>query len=156
MFLSKCLIGVILLLLILILSPKRMHLFEFLFNGMIVIYLYTYLFSILSNMKLVEVSTEMDKALSSILVRMVMNPIIVLLFLQLYLSLRSFSAKTVLTLAFSILLAALQYASKWAGLIEQSDGVTKGSALLWFMILLLCLTAMKGFRRIIRKEELSP
>lgn len=150
------LIASIVVLMILVLLPKKMHLFELIFIGMVFHYLYTYQFSIFTNMKWFTLSSDVNKVISSLFIRFILFPVVVLLCLQIYLTLRSLYAKLTLILVFSVLLGLIQYVLKATGIVKQSTVVAIWTIGVWFIILLLCTGAMKWFRRIIGKELILP
>jgi hypothetical protein len=155
MLFSISLIASIVVLMILVLLPKKMHRFEYIFNAMVFNYLYTYQFSVFTNLKWVTLSSDMEKVIPSIIIRFIMYPVLTLLFLQIYLTLRSLYAKLPLMFSFPILLGLIQYVMKWSGIIEQFGAIAMWATSI-FIILLLCIWAMNWFRSMIGKELLLP
>lgn len=156
MIFSISLFASLIIVMILVLLPKKMHRFELIFNGMFFHYLYTYQFAMFTNVKWITLPSDMDKVLSSMLLRFVIFPVMTLLFLQIYLTLRSLYAKLPLILGFSILFGLIQYVMKWSGMVQLPSKVAIWSPCVWLIILILCIWAMKGFRSITTKEILLP
>lgn len=138
------------------LIPRKLHLFEHIFNAMAFIYFYTYFYSILTNLKLVAVPEPIDQALLSIWIRFVIYPAVLLIYWNLFLALRSIAAKAGSLVIAAGLLALFQNVSARAGALEQSDLVTAWSFVSWAGLLLLLIGPMLWFRRLAAKEVTLP
>ncbi|WP_248926240.1 hypothetical protein [Paenibacillus hamazuiensis] len=156
MILPISMIVAILILAILVTVPKNMHLFELFFNSFTLNYLHTYLFSIFTNLKLITVSEGLDREISFILIRFILNPVLLLLLLQIYMTLRSFLAKMVFILVCSAIFTLIHSLMKAFSLVNFAEPVILWVFLGWLVMLLICIAAMSWFRSILRKEVFLP
>jgi hypothetical protein len=131
--------------------PKRLHLLELWFNAIVFIYLYTYLFSIFTNMNLVSLPIEPDKLAASVTVRFVMFPLLILLFLEICVRSTLRTGFIVLILS-GVVLVFAQQIFRWTGIIQYTEAGNYGSSFAWFAMLGMNAWCMSVFRRMIRKE----
>ncbi len=151
MVLGAYLVAALIVVLVFAYLPKRLHLLELWFNAIFFIYIYTYQFSIFTNMNLVSLPMEPGKIAASVAVRFVMLPLLVLLFLEIFVRSTLRTGFIVLILS-GVVLVFAQQIFRWTGIIQYTEAGNYGSSFAWFAMLGMNAGCMSAFRRMIRKE----
>ncbi len=116
-FLSITLIFVI----FFVITPRRLHLLEILFSWFIILLLHgTFLAIMILNYKYIKLGSNLFLIWSFVVNRFVLMPLLIIWLLDLYVSVRSFLIKTILTVAFTAILTRIEYLANWLEVIHHA------------------------------------
>lgn len=142
--------------LLIIWKYAQVPLLECLFIWLVVSTINLNVFDILTgNLKLIEITKQMQMFWASFLNRHLLIPLLVVLFIDKYESAKSAAKKVGCFVLWVLMLAALQYAASWAGIIKFVNWKFSWSMAEWAGVMLATLYCRVFFHCLLRKGGIS-
>lgn len=134
--------------------PKRLHLFEILFSWFIYLVVHgTFLAIIILNYKLIEVNTNLFLLWTYVVNRFFLMPLLVIWLLDLYVSVRAFLLKMILTGIVIAILTGIEYLADWLGVIYHAEPWQVWWAIVqWAALIVIVYLFNLWFRNVFEKE----
>jgi hypothetical protein len=137
-------------------SKKGLHILEVIVYWLVSSYLFQN-FSALCymNFKTLLIPNQLNLELAHFLNRIILIPIIMVLFLQFLLKMNTMEKKLVLLLTFIVILTGLEWLSDWLGVLNHVNWKLWWSFSYWLAALLTLVGFMKFFRRLLFKGAIK-
>jgi hypothetical protein len=143
----------LLVLILFVVQPKKLHIFEILLIWCLFIFVYeNFLAYFTLNAKLLTFSEKPQMVIAFIVMRLVLSPVILIWGIDISFTLDSWRKKGILFLVIVSVLVWLQYLAEWTDILKRESWKLWWSYAEWGFIFLMLVWVQKRFRIILVKE----
>jgi hypothetical protein len=99
------------------------------------------------NLKYFVIPNILSLEMAHVMNRLVLFPVLIVMFLNHYVVLSSFKSKFLLVISYIVILTGLEWLADWAGILNHINWKLWWSIVIWICILLISIGFMKFFRK---------